>query len=548
MKRLISFLSQEYIFVLLFSFFLLFSSFYPTVYEAFQAHNLGDYRRVMLWGEHNYTYDYNVYLAKMRQGAEGRWTVVSKYTYEFHQGSLLQELYLLSGKVGGWLRLSPAISYHCLRIFLAVGFLLAVYWLISFFVKDSSQRKIAFLLALFSGSLPRFAYYREDWHPALYMDWWQEMDVIKRATYVPHYLLGHILTVVVLLFLLQSKIFLAMLAGLIAGFVHPPSLMIVWGIWGLWVAYKIGQKLIRNKNGGAAKCMVALILLTLVVFISLLYISQVTSVYPWKSLTDFDRAHPLPFRFKEYFLALGITFPLGIMGMVVVLRRKKEKYLPLVFWVVAAFLAIFIFKQIPFQSEVRFIQIAVHLPLAVLSTISLVTISDWLKKRTKIVVLNWLVVTILLLSLPGIYASLRSQVQFINQRVAAVLPLVPHPSQVMYPLKDWWQAIKWLEENTEREEVVLSAITAGNYIPAYSGNTVYLGHTSETVFYDQKKFLVYRFFSGEMTSEEARDFLNQGRINYIFLGPQEKDLGQFQPFPFLEEVFQNNFVIIYKVK
>jgi len=236
------------------------------------------------------------------------------------------------------------------------------------------------------------------------------------------------------------------------------------------------------------------------------------------------------------------------MGMVVVLRRKKEKYLPLVFWVVAAFLAIFIFKQIPFQSEVRFIQVAVHLPLAILSTISLVTISDWLRKRTKIVVLNWLVVIILLLSLPGIYASLRSQVQFINQRVAAVLPLVPHPSQVMYPLKDWWQAIKWLEENTKREEVVLSAITAGNYIPAYSGNTIYLGHTSETVFYDQKKFLVYRFFSGEMMAQEAGDFLEQGRISYVFLGPQEKDLGQFKLYPFLKEVFQNNFVTIYKTK
>ena len=563
MKRIYSLLSREDVFILFFSFLLLFLSFFPTLYEAFQANNLGDPRRLMLWGEHNYTYDYNVYLAKMRLGTEGQWIVINKYTSEPHQGILLQEFYLLTGKIGGWLRLTPPLTYHLVRIFLAVGLLLAIYQLICFFLKDSLQRKIAFLLALFSGSWPRFVYYHQGWHPALFMDWWQEMDVIRRATYVPHYLLGHLLTIVMLLSLLKKKLVWALISGLIAGFVHPPSLLIIWGIWGLWIIWQLRRELIEKglfkkelfKEGLLKKDIfrdikrqiVTFILLVLVTSIPLLYIQRITSFYPWKTLTDFDRVHPLPFQFGEYFLALGITFILGLGGVVMVFWQKKETYLPLVFWVLSAFLAIIIFQRIPFVSEARFIQVAVHLPLAILSTLCLVEVGEWLKKRIGQKVLIWLVCLVLFLSLPGIYVSVKGQIGFINQRAAAVLPLVPYPSQVMYPLKGWWQAIIWLGEKTKRNEIVLSDVTAGNYLPAYAGNTVYYGHSGETVFFDQKRFVVQRFFSNQMTEEEALDFLKKNKISYIFFGPQEAVLGYFQLYYFLETVFQNDWVTIFKV-
>src|SRR4030042_760271 len=451
MKRIYSLLSREDVFILFFSFLLLFLSFFPTLYEAFQANNLGDPRRLMLWGEHNYTYDYNVYLAKMRLGAEGQWTVINKYTSEPHQGILLQEFYLLTGKIGGWLRLTPPLTYHLVRIFLAVGFLLAIYQLICFFLKDGLQRKMAFLLALFSGSWPRFVYYHQGWHPALFMDWWQEMDVIRRATYVPHYLLGHLLTIVMLLSLLKKKLVWALISGLIAGFVHPPSLLIIWGIWGLWIIWQLRRELIEK---GLFK----------------------------KEL------------FKEGLLKKDIFRDI---------KRQIVTFILLVFWVLSAFLAILIFQRIPFVSEARFIQVAVHLPLAILSTLVLVEISQWLKKRIGQKVLIWLVCLVLFLSLPGIYVSVKGQIGFINQRAAAVLPLVPYPSQVMYPLKGWWQAIIWLGEKTKRNEIVLSDVTAGNYLPAYAGNTVYYGHSGETVFFDQKRFVVQRFFSNQMTEEES---------------------------------------------
>lgn len=147
------------------------------------------------------------------------------------------------------------------------------------------------------------------------------------------------------------------------------------------------------------------------------------------------------------------------------------------------------------------------------------------------------------------YFSLKAQTQFINQRALATLPLVPYPPQVMYPLTDFYQGIKWLEKNTDHKAIILSKITAGNYIPAYSGNFVYLGHGSETPHYDERTQKVVEFFSGNLSEKQAYQFLKTENISYVFYGPQEKenaakDIGLY---PFLRPVYQSPLVMIFSV-
>ncbi|MBI4225671.1 hypothetical protein HY612_01010, partial [Candidatus Roizmanbacteria bacterium] len=82
--------------ILIFSVSFMLFSYIPNFYEA-SVVKLLPQDRVMLWGEHIYTYDYNIYLSKIRQGAEGRWTVVDKYDNNPNQnGVFLQMLYLLT--------------------------------------------------------------------------------------------------------------------------------------------------------------------------------------------------------------------------------------------------------------------------------------------------------------------------------------------------------------------------------------------------------------------------------------------------------------------
>ncbi|MGB9911606.1 MAG: hypothetical protein ACPLKP_03355 [Microgenomates group bacterium] len=537
---MVKIIKNETLLVLLISFLALTISFSPTIYEFFASGKLADSRRIFLGGEHNHTYDYNVYLAKMRQGAEGRWTVINKYSTEPHQGSLLQEFYLLSGKVGGIFGFSPALTYHFLRLLLGAILLLAIYWLGSWFFSSFSSRIAFFLLALFSGSLPRFGFWEGKWHPMLWLDWWQEMDQIKRITYVPHYLLGHLGTVIGLLAFLkyweeeknQKKwFFLATGIGFLAGFVHPPSLLILWGIFG----FIFLEKFISQRKFSLIFPFLFFYLLT---SLPLIYIQWITHFYPWKSVVDYDRAHPWLYSFYEVIFAHGLTLFLGILGSFFVFFQKLKKFYPLIWWWLTALGGMIIFRLTGLHSELYWIQTALHLPFAGLTVFLL-------GKTKKIIPLTLIILS---LSLPGIYASLKGQFQFINQRLAAFLPLVPYPSQVMYPLKDWWEAIKWLEKNTSDEEVVLSGITAGNYIPAYAGNFVYLGHFTETVDFERKNLVVRLFFSGQMGEKEAKDFLKKNKIAFVFWGPQEKEFGDFKPFSFLKPVFTSEYVTLFQVE
>lgn len=160
-----------------------------------------------------------------------------------------------------------------------------------------------------------------------------------------------------------------------------------------------------------------------------------------------------------------------------------------------------------------------------------------------------IVFTIVLLGIVQSYFSIRAQTDFIHQRAVAVQPLVPYPPQVMYPLKDFWSALQWLERHTSQKDIVLSQVTAGNYIPAYSGNFVYFGHNPETPHYDDRVNKVNQFFSGTMNEKDALKFLQDENINYVFYGPQEKEksVEDIKKYSFLKSLFTAPYVILFEV-
>lgn len=283
--------------------------------------------------------------------------------------------------------------------------------------------------------------------------------------------------------------------------------------------------------------------------IPLFYITHVTAVYPWKSLVEFDTTNPLPFQIKEYVLSLGPVFFTGIAGLLLVFIKKEKKLLAIATWVLAAFLGIAVFTLKPIQSPARFVQTANHVPLALLSVYLVSEISKKINKKIVTIVLYTLLLIIPVIGIIQSYYSLKAQLQFIGQRANATMPLVPYPSQVMYPLKDFYFAMEWLRLYSKPEEVVFSKITAGNYIPAYAGNFVYLGHNPETPHFAIREQNIREFFMFTLPETEAKEFLRKANISYVFYGPQEKEEsgGKPPPYSFLKSVYQSGYVTIYKV-
>ena len=541
-------------FVFIFVLFILFLSYIPDLYEASVASLLPP-DRTMIQGEHNYTYDYNVYLSKIRQGQEGRLSVVDKYdNHPQQKGIYLQMFYLLSGKISSIFNFTPTLTYHLLRIFASVFWIYTIIFLNIYFLKKISLINLGVTLSLLTASFPVFYRFQDQWWIGQHMNWWQELDILKRISFVPHDTLNYIFISVFSILLSQidkNKKYFIFLCGLlfVSVFIQP-SAAILFAI--SWILYNFIKYFWFKSltNDLIAEKLKQTSIIFIAIFIPLLYIMFATNIYPWKSLLDFDKNNRLFFDIKDYILALGPIFFTGIAGGLMAIIKKKQELLGLVTWIIGVCIAIILFKFIPFQSELRFVQTANHIPLAILS----VYFFNYLINKFKNTIITYgiciAIFFIIFLGLTQVYFSLRSQTQFINQRALATLPLVPFPPQVMYPLNDFYNGLKWFEQNSSRSSVVLSKITSGNYIPAYSGNFVYLGHGAETPHYNDRVYKADEFFSGNLEEKQALKFLKTENISYVFYGPQEKEnnLKDIGIYSFLTPVYQSPLVTIYKVR
>lgn len=543
-------------FIFVFAYFILLLSFIPNFYEA-SVSNLLPPDRQMVWGEHNYTNDYNVYLSKIRQGQEGQNRVVDKYDNHPNQkGVFLQMFYLLFGKLTKVFGFPPVLSYHLLRTVMAVFWISIIILLNIYFLKKLSLINLGVVISLLTASFPIFYRFNNQLWITFYMNWWQELDILKRISFIPHNTFNYI-SISALSILLSltnknksNKYFIIICFLLfVSVFIQPSSSLLFFVSWILYhtITTIWSGSLEKDK---IIKLLKQTVIIFITILIPILYIQTVTSTYPWKSLLDFDHNNRLSVNMKEYILTLGPVFFTGIAGLMLVLVKKKQELLSLVTWIIGVSLLLILFKFFPYQSELRFVQTANHIPLAILSAYLFHELWKRVRSGSIKVIISVIITMVIINGFAQIYFSLKSQTQFINQRALATIPLVPYPPQVMYPLKDFYNGLKWLETNTDHQTVVLSKITAGNYIPAYSGNFVYLGHSGETPDYDMRTKKVDEFFSGSLPEKQALKFLKTENISYVFYGPQEKEnsLQDINNYSFLTPVYQTPLVTIYKIK
>ncbi|HEY4721229.1 MAG TPA: hypothetical protein VII92_05250, partial [Anaerolineae bacterium] len=95
---------------------------------------------------------------------------------------------------------------------------------------------------------------------------------------------------------------------------------------------------------------------------------------------------------------------------------------------------------------------------------------------------------------------------------------------------------------------ILSLYNTGNYLPAQVGTRVFLGHGSETAHSDDKRQLVAAFYNGATSDDWRRKFLSDWPITYVFFGPLEKQVGNFDPSSaaYLSLVYDRNGYRIYQ--
>jgi hypothetical protein len=499
----------------------------------------------------NWPYDFNYYRSIITQGKNGQITTIDKYTSENQSGKLLRIGYLALGHFSKTFKLDETTAYHVFRILLGLIFVLLIYLFIKMSLNPGKKIiLLVFFLCLFIAGYPEIAC-NPNCHLVPRLWSMTQLDPIRRITFLPHFLYGQIAFIFLLYILLNSNKSLKWLLGAsillgIAGLDHPSSLILIFPVLGLTILSLAWKQLLTKK------LFTKLLLIIIITVPFFIYLFVATNSFPWNMsrLAQF----PLGVNFIDFSLALGPTFIIGMIGAIIIFFSKKDKPIALVInssWLLAIVTLTFAVNNYFNYSQTRFLQVAPHVPSAILTGYIIWEVYkkllNYFSKKITIIICASVLSVIFIPTFSTLYLLYYDQFDYEIYFAKYSLPNIPYPPYIDYPPTEWMDGFTWLKNNSKPNEIVLSDFTAGNFIPTYGGNTVFYGHKTETYNVDKKGEAVTNFFKSE-NSNEQKLFLIKNIINYIFYGPQEKTYRKSDlNIPGTKVVYKNSIVIIYKV-
>jgi hypothetical protein len=490
------------------------------------------------------------YLAKMRQGAEGAWLFHIAYTPEPHVGTLFFPFHLALGKVAALVPIGDLTArmvwvYHVARWVFGLGLLLTVYRFLAAFTERVAVRRIAWLMVTFGGGLGWLivALGRSNWLGSPPLDFILPEGFTFLVLYAfPHIALARTLLLWGILFLLRAWItdgvhnakyvlriaysVLTGLAWLAMGLIVPFYVPVAWAVTGAaWLALCLRRRRVMWREAGLAG--VPAFVSAPVVAYSLWVFGSDPVYAAWSAQNLILSPHPL-----HYLAAYGLPLLLAALAVRAAWRSERPAWLSLAWVGVVPFLV-----YLPFNLQRRLVE-GVQVPLSLLAAWGLLKISNLKSQIPNL--RRWLLVGTVLVTM-----------SLTNVMLVAgnVLVLRPHPASVYRDVAEI-AALDWLGERVEPSDVVLSSYETGNYLPARMRARVFVGHGPETVRFAEKKALVARFFDAATGDAWRQDLLAEYGVDYIFWGPAERQVGDFDPqvAAYLREVYGANGYGIFEVE
>ncbi len=499
--------------------------------------------------------DTQSYFAKMNQGYEGRWLYQIPFTPEPHQGAFVGGFYLALGHLAAILSITVPAVWHGARFISGIILFLTTFIFTATFLPDHRARWIAYLLAITGSGLGwlLFATGRTMWLGAFPVDFkMPEAHLFFSALTFPHVALGTATLMTTFWLILHPLTgrpkhwlfsFLSGLANLLLAILYPFLIYLVVAVVGLyWLFLCFQNREILWRQAGPIAVSFIVPAPLLLYYAVVLQENAVFSAWATQSVTE---SPPWP----HYLLAYG---PLLILAVLPLLRRQRRLEMqPLLiflwFWVGVA--AVMLYS--PVNQQRRYVQ-GLHVPLSILATAGLVTVVlPWLRSTRSFQKLSTrpryspeklerfiLFIFLLVMSLSNIYLLVDVSV------TAAVRQPFPFFRSEMES-----QALDWLETNGGETKIVLTSAETGNYLAAQVGNPVVLGHWAETVDFGTRRLETEKFFAADTNDEWRQEFLSGYGVSYVWYGPQERRLGDFEPEKavFLYPVYQGEQIIVFSV-
>lgn len=494
--------------------------------------------------------DHVQYFSWMRELSHA-FLVSNKLTPEPNRPIFFNLLWWGMGRLGLIFGLSYAGMFQMLRVVATILFLALAYRVCSWFLEDRLMRRTAFLLISFTSGfgwvLVLLKYTLAHGQLLLPLDVYiAEGNTFLDVLAYPHFVAAVLYIFVFDLILrgqVKAQLRYAIASGLVAlflGWQHAYDLILVYGILGSYIVFTF----LRDRKL-PVYLIKAAFLVGIISWWPALYSVWLTTADPvWKAvLSQFSNAGVFTPPLWQLPILFGVIFFLALFTIIrrnpLHLERFNDRDLFLLAWFVVCFGLIYV----PTDYQIHMLN-GWQVPMAILSTQGLFNyIIPWLQK----------------------YFNRAWSLQSIRQAAAAALVLLVLPTNIYlftwrytdlakhdypyYLYKDEISAMKWLESNAKPQDVVLSSLTTGQYIPALTGTNAFLAHWAQTLDYYGKTEMVQEFFNPATSDARRKQIIDQYNVRYIFYGPAEEALGAYNPgsSPLFSFVYASPLVKVYAV-
>lgn len=488
--------------------------------------------------------DHGGYLMWWR-GFQDSLLISNRLTPEPNQPIFFNLLWWLLAQISRVTGLGYSPIYQLLRLVGGIGLFTALYRLLGVLLPDAQRRKTAFLLTSLSagfGWLLVVAKYAAGWSelPFPQMVYNAESNYFLCVLGYPHFALAAALICLVFEFMLRGwktgQLRFYLISGLwasVLGWMHAYDLLIIYPVAGvffglLWLVRRKfswrlfwGIGIIGGLSGWAA-----------------VYSYLLTTLDPlWEEvLKQFSNAGiytPAP---PGLFVLFGLPLFLALIGLAGWLRAKawSDERLFTAGWLGIGFLLLYI----PTDFQIHMLN-SWQIPMMILSASA---IHDVLAPRLqpRLGVKAGQVLALLALA-----AVLPTNLYLWTWRFVEL-------NRQAYPYyleTDYVKAMDWLSQNSQPDDVVLSSLTTGQYLPAMTGATAFLGHWANTVNFYDKEQRVTHFFDPAAGDAQRAQTASAFGVDYILYGPAERALGTYSPggLNWLAPVYTSEQVTLYQV-
>lgn len=459
-------------------------------------------------------------ITRMQQGADGEILLDFLYSPQQQDTALVHPLYALLGQLVRYSQLSPTIIFHLMRIFVSLFMYLTIYNLGASIWVRVRTRRIFFVLASVGAGFGWVVAFMFGISPTVIIpdiNLPQAIPLYASAANIHYPLAISCLALIVSVCVAilrpgetenpsaENNGTLVFISSLVLALIYPDALIPL----GIAYALNVLANWLIKRSVSQREWYWGLWIVVPALPITTYYLLTINNnpyVASW-----LEQRSDVTLPITMLLMGIGLPLLIAIPALIRAIRRFEpdgDRFMLL--WLLSMIVTLYL--PLPLK---HYFLVGLMLPLGYFATRA---IEDfWFQYIRRV-------------HRPKIYI-LTFPLLIISHIIWMFLPIYPliHNWDGLSPSlleQNYSDALIWIDQNVEENDLVLASPTLGLWIPAWTGNRVIYGHSSETFNARETRSQIISWYRQEDSSaEECLALIQQYQVSFVLVGPRENQLG-----------------------